>query len=144
MKKALILFIFALQLSHVGCKENAKGNIPKVIVEAFTIKYPSETDPDWQVDKNGNYEAHCKKEKIHYRADFTPNGNWVETESSIKRKELPKAILKVVHRDYNNVNVVEIEKVNHASKGLFYDVEFKIEGEKNDVKFKQDGTIIKS
>jgi len=142
MKKALILFLFTMQILLVSCKEAAKENTPKAVVETFAIKYPGETDPDWQVDKNGNYEAHFKKEKIHFRADFAPNGNWIETESNIKKKQLPKAILNAIERDYKGIDIVEIEKVSSASKGLFYDVEFKIEGEKKDIEFREDGTVI--
>jgi len=65
-----------------------------------------------------------------------------ETESNIKKKELPKAILKVLDTDFEDVKIVEIEKVDHATKGIFYDVEIKVDDKKKDLEFTKEGKRI--
>lgn len=97
--------------------------------------YPGENDPDWHLDKNGNYESNFKIDGIKYRADFAPNGKWIETENTLSKKELPHSIKELIEQKYKNHKIVEIERVEHHSKGLFYDVEFKKDGKKFDVEF---------
>ncbi len=125
-----------------GCNPTAHGQVPEEVQIAFKGKYPKENDPDWRKDKNGNFESHFKIDGEHYRADFTPDGKWVETENNIKKKELPKPIQNIIKRKYKDLKIVEIEQVEHHQKGFFYDVEFKIDGHKKDVEFNSEGVIL--
>lgn len=138
IKTSLCLILY---FSFTGC-EIPKGGVPDEVKEAFAKKYPGENDPDWHLDKNGNYEAKFKKKGIHYRADFTPKGAWVETETNIKEKDLPDAVKKVMKEKYDDFKISEIEKVESSAKGLFYDVEFKVNGSKQDVEFNASGQIL--
>ncbi|AZQ60359.1 hypothetical protein EJ994_16670 [Maribacter sp. MJ134] len=139
--KRFVLSIMTMSLL-LACQSETKGQTPEAVKKSFKSKYPNESDPDWRKDKNGNFESHFKKDGEHYRADFAPNGEWIETESNIKKKELPKAILKVLEADFEDIKIVEIEKVDHATKGTFYDVEIKIDGKKKDLEFSSDGKRI--
>lgn len=123
-------------------KDTTSSKTPDVVVLAFQKKYPEEKNPDWEIDAHGNYEAHFKKKGEKYRADFRPNGTWVETENSIKKKNLPRVIIAIIKKDYSQYEITEVEHVDHATKGVFYDVEFKQKGKNKDVMFKEDGTII--
>lgn len=119
-----------------------QAQAPKAVQSAFENKYPGENDPDWEKDSNGNYEAHFKQKGEKYRADFSPNGQWIETESSISKGDLPKAIKTVIKDKYKDETITEIEYVTSASKGTFYDVEFKRKGKNKDVEFRANGNII--
>ena len=115
---------------------------PKAVMENFKIKYPGENDPDWQLDDKGNWEASFKKDGIHYRADYNADGSWIETENSIDKNDLPKVIKDILKTDYDDMEITEIERVDHNSKGVFYDVEFKQEGKNLDIEFNEKGEII--
>jgi len=132
--------ILILSMSFFGC--HIKGQTPEAVKESFQKKYSGENDPDWRVDKNGNYESHFKRDGNHYRADFSPEGKWIETEQSIKTKKLPQVVLDILADSYWQYKVVEVEKVNHHSKGMFYDVELIKDGKKMDVEFTKEGKII--
>ena len=138
----IILAVIAVTLL-LGCQRKVHSQeVPKAVKATFNEMYPDEHDPDWHIDSHGYYESHFKVEGVKHRADFLSNGQWIETEVSIKKKELPKAIKEVLKRDYAHEKINEIERVQHHSKGLFYDVEFKRKGKNKDVEFKEDGTII--
>lgn len=138
--KHLKYIIIALVI--FSCQNTIKAQVPDVVQTAFENKYPGETDPDWEVDAHNNYEAHFKKKGEKYRADFSPNGQWIETESSIKKDELPKAIRTVIKNKFGSEDITEIEFVQSASNGTFYDVEFKQKGKNKDVEFRANGDII--
>lgn len=141
MKKQIIVLALFASL-FIGCKESANAQAPEAVKTTFQKMYPGENDPDWHKDSNGNYESNFKIDGIKYRADFSPNGNWIETESSIDVKDLPKAIRDKIKADYDSDDITEVEKVQHHSKGLFYDVEFKQKGKNLDIEFKENGDII--
>lgn len=135
------LVIICLTL-FISCSNGVKAQAPDAVKKTFQSKYPGENDPDWHTDSNGNYESNFKIDGIKYRADFAPDGSWIETESSIDFDELPQAIQKIIKNDYDKGDITEIEKVESASKGLFYDVEFKRKGKNKDVEFRATGEII--
>ncbi|WP_341216272.1 PepSY-like domain-containing protein [uncultured Wocania sp.] len=140
--KNISLLVTAICLALTfSCNQTVNSQVPDAVKKTFQAKYPGENDPDWHKDSNGNYESNFKIDGIKYRADFKPNGMWIETESSIDKKDLPKPIRDKIEKDYNG-KITEIEKVQHHSKGLFYDVEFKRKGKNKDIEFKADGTVI--
>ncbi|MDC0289580.1 hypothetical protein OAK86_03585, partial [Akkermansiaceae bacterium] len=56
----------------------AFGGTPNV-EKTFKEKYPDIEAPRWKAESNGLWEAHFEINGIKYRADFTTEGNWVET-----------------------------------------------------------------
>lgn len=143
MRSCMISFsILIFTITYMSCQTSGKNEIPQEVKTSFKVNYPGENDPDWKKDKNGNFESSFKIDGKHYRADFTPEGAWIETERSIKKKDLPEVIQQLLKTEYDKFNVVEIEEVQHHTKGLFYDVELKKDGEKHDVEFSKDGNVI--
>lgn len=138
MIKALYIFATIIICFFSSCH----AQVPDEVQRAFEKHYPNENDPKWMIDKNGNFETHFKEDGEHYRADFTPGGQWIETERSIKKKDLPKIVREILKSEYNDFEIVELEETLHHSKGLFYDVELKKDGKKRDVEFRADGHVI--
>ena len=139
MKRKSILPIIYFIITFLGCQNVAKSQTPAVVKSAFEIKYPGEKHSKWEIDSNGNYETHFKVNGIKYRADFSPNGQWIETETNIKKKDLPEPVKEAIKKNYGNEDIAEIEKVDSATKGLFYDVEFKQKGKNKDVEYNASG-----
>jgi len=138
MKKIIMIGLLVL----FSCNSGIRAQAPDAVKKTFQAKYPGENDPDWHQDDHGYYEAHFKIDGIKYRADFNADGSWVETETSIDKDELPKAIRDVIKDKFDDEDITEVEKVESASKGTFYDVEFKRKGKNKDVEFRANGTII--
>lgn len=134
----ILYFTILLFFPLTGCAQKT----PDAVLSAFELKYPKENSPEWEVDANGNFEAGFKKKGEKYRADFSPDGKWIETERSIKKKDLPKVIQEIIKKEYKNEDLVEIEEVDHHSKGRFYDVEFKAKGKNMDVEFNEQGQVL--
>ena len=155
-KVSASLLAFLLLTTFVACQsveddgknkkdkteQKDKSGVPEAVSINFRKQYPGENDPDWKTDRNGNWEAKFKKDGIHYKADYAPNGNWIETENSIKKKDLPEAVEDAIKAQFDKDDIVEIERVDHPVKGIFYDVEFKDKGKKFDIEFAEDGRII--
>ena len=68
--------------------------------------------------------------------------DWLDEGLSLKEKELPQAVKEAIKAQYKDVKIVEIERTDHHKKGIFYDVEFKENGQKFDIEFNAEGEII--
>ena len=144
MRKISIFIAGCLTVGLLSCQEkkDKKEDAPEAVKMAFQKKYPGENDPDWEQDEHGYWESHFKQDGEKYRADFNADGSWVETENDIKRKNLPNAIKKVIEEQFSDYEITEVEHVQSAKKGEFYDVEFKQKGKNKDVMFRENGNII--
>lgn len=138
MYKILKCFVIVFVCLLSSCE----AQVPESVKIGFDEKYPGEKHSKWKVDRNGNFESHFKKDGKEYRADFSPQGEWIETERSIKKKELPELVREKLKSDYDDYEIVELEETRHHSKGLFYDVELKKNGKKQDVEFNVTGKIL--
>lgn len=142
-KFSFILVLLLFIGSFLGCQQSGTSQeAPQAVQDNFNAMYPGEDDPNWHVDAHGYHEAHFKQNGIKYRADYYKDGRWYETETSIKVKELPKAIRKEIKKQFSHLEISEVEKVQHHSKGLFYDVEFKRKGKNKDIEFRENGSIL--
>lgn len=141
----IIVLLFAITTSscqQVSKKKDKNVGVPAVVIMAFQKKYPKESVPKFETDAHGYWEGHFKKKGEKYRADFNADGRWRETENSIKISELPAPILEKINTSYALYTIAEVEHVMSASKGEFYDVEFKQKGKNKDIEFRKDGTVI--
>ena len=118
--------------------------VPPEVESAFSVKYPDAGEKKWQIDENGYWEAGFQLGELEYRADFTTDGAWVETEQSIKLEELPDAVQRAVKRDFGEDEIAEIESVDHPTKGDFFDVEFKRDGKNFDAEYNAAGERLES
>lgn len=135
-------FLIGCQSANGQDKKKSDKEVPEAVRTTFQAKYPGEDDPDWHTDDHGYWESRFRIDGIRHRADFLPDGTWVETEVSIEKKQLPDAVIKIIDDKFNDEEITEIEKVDSAKKGAFYDVEFKRKGKNKDVEFRASGEII--
>jgi len=109
--------------------------VPEIVERAFQQKYGDDVKPEWEVDSNGFWEAQFETEKGPVRADFTVKGKWVETEMTVDFDELPDAVQVAVRNDFGDRELAELEEVDSAAKGQFFDIEFKEKGPNEDVEY---------
>ncbi len=141
----MIRFFFLLSaFLFLACRDgalSAQGKTPEVVQKAFANKYPGAKKIKWNIDRNDSHEAHYQLNGIKYRADFNPDGSWIETERSLDWSDLPEAVQQAIEKEYKKGDIVELEFTDNAKKGEFYDVELDPKGKKKfDIEFRADGS----
>ena len=132
------MLLMAVAVLQTACAQK----IPDAVKTSFNTKYPNTNVSKWDVDRNGNFEAHFKIKNISYNADFKKDGSWIETETSVDYMDLPESIKAVLKNEYSDWKIVELELVDHHSKGKFYDLEIKKGKVKKDVEVTEQGQVI--
>ncbi len=118
--------------------------VPEVVEKSFVKQYPGAKEVKWEVDSNGFWEANFNEDEVKYRADFRESGQWIETETSIEFSDLPDAVQTAVREDYPDEEISEVEKVDSALRGNFFDVEFVRKGKNQDVEYLASGEKVEN
>ncbi|MDB4572101.1 PepSY-like domain-containing protein, partial [Akkermansiaceae bacterium] len=139
MKNLIVQFLLATILSFTSFADLV---VPETVDDAFRQKYPNAPEPTWEVDTNGSYEANYKINGVKYRADFTKEGIWSETENNIDFNELPPDVRSAYLLKYSSEDFRDAEAVDSATQGIFYEIEIVSGTSKIDVMFDNKGQII--
>lgn len=117
--------------------------IPEVVSNAFTAKFPSATEVEWEMESETEYEANFEMEGKEYSAKFDQAGTWLETETAIKVTDLPEVVTKSLNKEFPGYTIDEAEKADTFDKGTVYEVEVEKGEETWVVVVSADGTILK-
>ncbi|MGD1979655.1 MAG: DUF4956 domain-containing protein [Akkermansiaceae bacterium] len=120
----------------------AQEDPPDEVLEAFRKMYPNITNPEWEIDSNGSWEASFKIDDVKYRADFTPQGIWNETENKVDFNNLPANVREAFLLKYQNDAFREAEAINSSARGIFYEIEVFTGTSKIKVLFDEQGNIL--
>lgn len=133
----LVLLMVALLYGSV-----AQDGVPQRVREAFAIKFMNITPLKWDRESSTEWEAQFKIKGVRYSANFTADGTWQETEHEIKKKNIPKAIKKVLDSRYPTYKIDEAE-ISETREGVFYEIELKQGASELEVLFDKEGAVIK-
>ena len=117
MKTIIIaLVLLALPLT-------AQKNVPEAVTAAFAKRFPAATNIQWEKESAKEYEASFKLEGVSVSASYSPNGDWLETETTIKTSELPAEVSSAFAAAVKNGSITGASRTE-SPKGTTYEVEY--------------------
>jgi hypothetical protein len=136
------LLLLSISMSACAQKIN-ETDVPQPVKTAFTTKFPKANGVKWELEDGKDYEAEFKESGKERSATFSPNGQWLETETEIKPAALPAAVTQAIATSFAGSKIEEAETVETPDRGTFYEVELE-QGERTlEVQFAADGTVLK-
>jgi len=129
----------------IACEE--KVDAPAKIKSSFEQKYPDTKVIEWEFDNEDKmWEAEFKMGKPELTAVFSENGDWVETEQEIKKKDLPQPVRATLQSEFAEYDIEETEFVE-TPEGKFYEIEVELEKKDSEIEIEllisPDGKVIK-
>ncbi len=95
--------------------------IPSVVINAVTTKYPEAKDLDWEV-KNGIYEAEFDLGKDDYEVWVNAEGTILKVEQEIANAQIPAAVLTKVKSDFKEFKLDDAKRIE-IGKAVYYEIE---------------------
>jgi hypothetical protein len=142
MKKLSILVCCTLFIcAFTFAQEAAQSKAPATVNKAFKAKFPSATKVKWEKEGKA-YEAEFLQNNVETSAVFGIDGKWIETEVKIEFNALPAAVQQIVTTNFKDYKANEFNKIEHYSKGKYYEVELQQANDKIDVMFDSNGKIL--
>ena len=136
MKKSIFV-IAVLAISLVACSQTP----PKPVTDNFNSKFAGATKVKWDQEEENEWEAEFKMNGHEMSASFDNAGKWLETESELKKSDLPESVLSAVNLEFDGWKIEGIEKLESPE---FTGFELSVEKGKQEfeVQVSVDGKII--
>lgn len=138
MKKITVIALSLWMTSFMACE--TKLEVPQKVMTAFENKFSDVKKIEWEQEGESEWEAEFKINGTEYSAKFNTNGDWLETESELKVKELPEMIRNAILFNYKGFEIEEVENISTPEYENHYEIEIK----KDEVELivDENGTII--
>jgi outer membrane biogenesis lipoprotein LolB len=116
MQKVLLFFMLSCGAFYTAC---AQKTPPPAVVTSFQERFPQIQNPEWEKEKNGDWEAEFEKGNVEMSANFSIDGKWLETETEITFAELPSSVQMAL----KGKKVKEAAKIQRADGSTVYEAE---------------------
>lgn len=100
-----------------------ESDVPTAVMSAFQDKYPDAKDVEWEKESATEMEAEFELNDEEMSANFSPDGTWLETETEIKKEDLPEAVKSTLKSEFADYEVEEVEKVATLEQAEAYEAE---------------------
>ena len=107
MKKTL-LSLFASGIVLMACGQNQTP--PKAVEAAFAKQFTTVKHVKWE-QEDDEWEAEFKQNGNEITACYDNTGKWLETETEVKKSDVPAEIFKVVNLKFEGWDIEEVERV---------------------------------
>ena len=137
MKKEMTLCMTFLVMVLLASAQDVP---PQQVTDAFSKKFTGSEKVAWGQESPAEWEAEFVMAGVEKSAIFSPNGEWLETESEICRKDLPAEIFKTLAITFDGF---EIEELAGIEKPGFtgYEIALEKRGTSVEILAMADGTF---
>lgn len=111
-----------------GLQACAQVTPPQAVKDAFQQKFPDAKHVSWGKENAHEFEAEFKLMGTEMSANFDEQGKWMETETDLKKKEVPAAVMQAMQANFPSGKFNELAKIEKPDGNTYYEAEV----EKND------------
>ncbi len=132
-------------VSFTACNAQSMkdADVPQAVISQFQQKFPDAKKVEWSKESATEMEAEFKMNGEEMSANFSNTGEWLETETEMKEKDLPEAVKNALKSQFADYKVEESEKVATPQQSEAYEVEIEKGETTLDVMLDQSGKVIK-
>ncbi len=120
-----------------------KTDCPPAVMDAFNKLFPDAKKIKCDKEKNGEYELNFELKGIDMSANFTNDGQWRETETTIPVDQFPAAVIKAIRVKYPQSKIVGGAKIESPGGVLIYEADMDLNGKKSEILLDASGAFVK-
>jgi hypothetical protein len=143
MKQIFLFCAAVLSFEVLQAQKLRESEVPVNVKNAFTKSFPDVKKVEWSKESDSEFEAEFKNGGLEQATNFDTSGNWIVTETEIKKSKLPAAVQASLKKEFAGYKIEEVEKVETPDKGMFYEVKVEKRELTYSVQISADGKILK-
>lgn len=144
MNRIILLLSIILFLTSISYSQKINENkIPDTVKSSFYSKFPSAENVKWGKETKTVYEAEFKLNDVNMSANFSEEGEWLETETEIQVTSLPQVVTDAVNRDYKDAKITGASKIERPDNKIIYEADIKYNHHKKEVLYDEQGNGVK-
>ena len=120
MKKSVTIILLALGMSFYSFTQG-KNKLPEEVKIAFEKKFPYAEKTKWNKGNDKEWEVEFMIKNKFYSCNFLSDGSWKDTETALRKEELPKEILNSFRTVYPNYKIEKLIKLESVT-GIIYKI----------------------
>lgn len=132
----MILAVF----SFSACGQNKE--VPAKIKTAFEQKFPTAQKVKWDKENETEWEAEFKMNGKEFSANFSSDGEWMETEYEIEKSEIPQIVKQTLDTEFAGYDIEEAE-ISETTDGKVYEFALEKDETEMEVAISPDGKVVK-
>jgi Putative beta-lactamase-inhibitor-like, PepSY-like len=138
MKNILFALVFMMSITAVF----AQKDVPQAVKTAFAQKFPDAKAGKWAKEKDGSFEAAFDVKGRDMSANFSATGEWLETETEIKKSAIPQPVLTAFYAKFGQIKIKEACKIEFPNKPIQYELEYTKGVKTMEANFDGDGKLL--
>jgi hypothetical protein len=144
--KSYLFSVFVLTATFFSCESTKEtmnlDQVPSAVQQAFADAHPN-TKVKWEAEDNGIFEAEFKMDGEEASANYSANGELMETEVEIRKKTLPASVLAAIAAQFPDHEIEEAVRITYPDGRIAYEAELEDKDDKKfDAIFSADGTLL--
>jgi len=141
MKKySMILATMFLAFSFSACSQ---AKVPAAVKTAFNKKFPTAKEVEWGMEGKTLWEAEFELNEKDVSANFDVQGNWKETETDLKKDDVPSVVMNVLNIKFPGYKVKDAA-FTETPKFSAYEIVVKKGESKKEVTINKTGKILRT
>lgn len=139
---AVIISLALLGLAACNNHSVSQDNLPDLVNIAFKERFPDMHHVHWERINPEMYEAHFTSGSDDMLAEFNAGGEWIETQRTIEKSELPQSVALVLEYEFGAYQAEDFRYADTAAYGDVYQVILKKDGETIKLRVKENGEVL--
>ncbi len=143
MKNLTLIAVLAVAFTMQSCSQKSDSkNTPEKVLTSFKTKFPDAKKVEWEMENDSEWEAEFKWNGKEYSANFSIEGQWIETEYQIKDSEIPSSIRAILDQNFSDYEIEDPE-IAETPTGTSYEMEIEEGEEEYEVTIDTKGNLTK-
>lgn len=144
MKTIIItVAVIVLSMNAASAQKVKEAEVPKAVITSFQTHFKGAKADAWDKEKNGEFEAEFKMNRVEMSANFSADGTLMETETEIAPNVLPKSAIDYITKNYPGIKIEEAAKIINSKGVTVYEAEVKQGKEEIELIFDASGNFTK-
>lgn len=135
-------YIFFSLLLFAAFIPAAAQKVPDAVVQAFKFHFTNVSNVSWHKMASGNWYADFSTDSLQSKAEYSSDGQWIATRTSLSAGNLPDTLTKAITTQYPTATIKQITHIQRSDIQPYYQIALETGSGEKEILANNTGTIV--